>query len=138
MGADLDFFFRHDQGAVEQREIADCALAVLADRKRAARVTRDMFADHHCARLFAAKLSKDLCALAIKSLAKLDVRRDRLRPPVGFDVSIVLNVAHKFGSAATCRRFDNADMSAHSERQVATSRWKFSRCIKFRINAAAG
>ena len=33
MRSDLDLFLRHDQRAIEQREIADCAMTILADRK---------------------------------------------------------------------------------------------------------
>src|SRR4029450_644675 len=43
---DLDLLIRHDQRAIEQREITDRALAVLADRERTARITRNMSADN--------------------------------------------------------------------------------------------
>jgi hypothetical protein len=33
MRSDLDFFLRHDQRAIEQSEIADGAMAILADRE---------------------------------------------------------------------------------------------------------
>ena len=51
---DVDLLLRHDQCAIEQSEIADCTTAVLADRERTARITRNMFADDHRTRLFAA------------------------------------------------------------------------------------
>ena len=54
-----------------------------------------MLADNYCARLFGPKLSKDLGALAIKSLAKLHIARNWLWPPIGFDVSVFFNVAHE-------------------------------------------
>ena len=92
---DLDLFLGHDQRPVQQSKITDRALAVLADRKRASRVTGNVFADDDCARFFASKLSKNLRALAIKAVAELNVRRDRLRPPVTFDVAIFSNVAHE-------------------------------------------
>src|SRR5438445_785112 len=57
-----------------------------------------MFADNYCARLFAPKLSEDLRGLAIESLAKLNVVRNWLRPPIAFDVSIFSNVAHICGA----------------------------------------
>src|SRR5882724_6918887 len=94
MGSDLDVFLGHDQRAVEQREIADRALPVIADSKRAAGVTGNMFTDDDCARFFASEESKNLRALAIKAVAKCDIRRDRLLPPVVFYVSIFFNVAH--------------------------------------------
>ena len=114
IGSDLDLLVCHDQRAIEQREIADPALAIFADRKRTACVTRNMFADDDSARSFAPKLSEDLGALAIKSFAKLDIRRNWLRPPVVFDASIFSNVA-----------------------QCVTSCWEFSRRIEFRVNPAA-
>src|SRR6266550_804707 len=94
MRSDLDLFLGHDQRAVEQREIADRALPVIADSKRAAGVTGNMFTDDNCARCFASEHSKDLRALAIKAFPKCDVRRDGLRPPIAFDVPIFSNVAH--------------------------------------------
>src|SRR5207302_577188 len=64
---DLDLFLGHDQRPVQQSQITDRALAVLADRKRASRVTGNVFADDDCARYFASKLSKNLRALAINA-----------------------------------------------------------------------
>ena len=94
MRSDLNPFLCHDQGAIEQREIADRALPVLADSKRAAGVTGNMFTDDDCARFFTSEESKDLCALAIKAVAKCDIWRDRFGPPITFDVPIFSNVAH--------------------------------------------
>src|SRR5438034_256493 len=115
MRSDLDLFLSHDQGAIKQREIADRALPIVADGKRAAGITRNMFTDNDCARFFASELSENLRALAIKALAKCNIRRDRLRPPIAFDVPIFSNVAHGIADS------DNA-----------ASCWKFSRCVKFR------
>ena len=53
-----------------------------------------MFADNYGVRLFAPKLAEDLRGLAIESLAKLDIWRDRVRPPIGFDMSILSDVTH--------------------------------------------
>ena len=94
MRSDLNLFLRHDQRAIEQREIADRALPVVADGKRAAGVTGNVFTYDDCARFFASEESKDLRALAIKAVAKCDIRRDRFRPPIAFDVPIFPNVAH--------------------------------------------
>src|SRR5205809_3954243 len=58
-----------------------------------------MFADDDCVWLFAPQLPKDLRALAVKALAKLDVRWDRLRPPVAFNLPIFFTVAHEIGRA---------------------------------------
>ena len=93
--SDLDFVIGHDQRAVEQCEITDRASAVFADRKRTPGITRNMLADNDGACFFAPKLSKDLRALAIKSFAEFNIRWDRIRPPVTFDVSIFFNVAHE-------------------------------------------
>jgi hypothetical protein len=57
-----------------------------------------MFANYDCARFFASEHSKNLRALAIETLAELHVRRDRLLPPIVFNVSVLSNVAHN-GSA---------------------------------------
>src|SRR4029077_4125283 len=96
MRSDLDLFLRHDQRAVEQREIADRALAINSDGKGAPSVTGNMFADDHCPRFFVSEKSENLRALAIKALAELHVRRDRLLPPIVFYVSIFSNVAHRW------------------------------------------
>ena len=95
MRSDLDLLLGHNERAVQESEIADCALAILSNRKRAAGVARDVFADHNCARSFADQLAKNLCALAVKSFAKFHIFRDRLRPPIAFYVPILSNVAHK-------------------------------------------
>src|ERR1700754_886127 len=94
MRSDLNLFLRHDQRAIEQCEIADGALPVIADRKRTARVKGSMFTNNDCARFFASEKSKNLCTLAIKTFAKLHVRRDRFLPPILFNVSVFFNVAH--------------------------------------------
>ena len=95
MRSDLDLLLGHNERAVQKSEIADCALAIFSDRKRAASVTRDVFTDHNCARFFADQLAKNLRALAVKSLAKFHIFRDRLRPPIAFNVSILSDVAHE-------------------------------------------
>ena len=100
MRSDVDLLLGHDKRAIEQSEIADRALPVLADGKRAAGVTGNMFTDDDCARFFASEESKDLRALAIKALAKYDIRRDRFRPPIIFDVPIFSNVAHGIADSA--------------------------------------
>ena len=46
MRSDLDLVIRHDQRAVEQREITDRASAVFADRKRTPGITGNMPADN--------------------------------------------------------------------------------------------
>ena|SRR6266581_4657836 len=94
MRADVDLLLSHDERAVKQSEIADCAATVLANRERAAGVTGNMFANDNCAGLFADHLAKNLRGLAIKAFAEVDVRRDRVRPPILFHMSIVFNVAH--------------------------------------------
>jgi hypothetical protein len=44
--SDLDLLICHNQGAVQQREIAYRTVAVLTDGKRTAGVTRNVFADN--------------------------------------------------------------------------------------------
>ena len=95
MRSDLDLLLGHNERAVQESEIADCALAILSNRKRAAGVARDVFADHNCARSFADQLAENLGGLAIKSFAKLNILRNWLWPPIAFDVSIFSNVAHE-------------------------------------------
>jgi hypothetical protein len=55
-----------------------------------------MVADKYCARFLALQPSKDLCGLAIKSVAELHIARNWLWPPIAFDVSVLSNVAHDF------------------------------------------
>ena len=93
--SDVDLLLGHDKRAIEQSEIADGTLTVVADRKRAAGITGNMSADDNGPRVFAAKMPKNLRGLAIKSFAKFDICRDRLRPPVAFDMSISCYVAHE-------------------------------------------
>ena len=94
MRSDLDVFFRHDQRAIEQGEIADRTLAFIADGERTPSITGNVFADDDCARFFASELPKNLRALAIKAVAELHVRRDWFLPPIAIDASIFFNVAH--------------------------------------------
>src|SRR5438876_563543 len=107
MGSDLDVFLGHDQRAVEQREIADRALPIAADGKRAAGVTGNMFTDDDCARFFASEHSKDLRALAIKTFTKFHVLRDRFLPPVVFDVPVFFNVAHSISNSVILSKAKN-------------------------------
>src|SRR4030095_14204460 len=138
MRSDLDLFLCHDQRAIEQREIADRALPVVPDGEGAACVARNVFADDDGARFFASKFSKNLRGLAIKAVAECDIRRDRLRPPIAFDVPIFSNVAHEFGVWRPVAALKARTWPRPPEWQIITLRWKFSRCIKFRVNAAAG
>jgi hypothetical protein len=120
--SNLNPLLGHDQRAVKESEIADPTLAVFADGERAAGITGNMLADNYGTRFFAAKFPENLRALTIKSFAELNVVRDGLRPPIAFDASIFSNVAHNFGTAATRRRFESADMSAHSKLQMISPR----------------
>ena len=99
MRPNLNSFLRHDQGPIEQCEIADRALPLLADSERAAGVAGHMVTDDDCARFFASEESKNLRGLALKTFAKYDIRRDRFPPPIVFDVPICFNVAHEFVSS---------------------------------------
>jgi hypothetical protein len=99
MRSDLDLVFSHDERAIEQSEIADRALTVLSDRKRATGVTRNVIADDNRARLRAAKMPKNLRALAIKSVAKSYVWRDGMGPPIAFHMPISSDVVHNCGAS---------------------------------------
>jgi hypothetical protein len=66
-----------------------------------------MFADDHCARFFASEKSKNLRTLAIKTLAELHIRRDRLPPPIVFHVSIFSNVAHEIANSVILSKAKN-------------------------------
>src|SRR5947207_15496282 len=94
MRADVDLLLGHDERTVEQTKIADRAATVLAQRKGADGVTGNMVADGDGTRLFVAQHAKNLRGLTIKSIAKLDVRWDRVVPPIVFHMSILLDVAH--------------------------------------------
>src|SRR5262249_54487635 len=98
-----------------------------------------MFADDDRVRFFASKSSKNLRTFAIKSVAKLHVRRNRLRPPVVFDVSIFFNVAHGILNSVILSEA-KPQRSGRSPRGQACSlsSWEVSRCIKSGVNAAAG
>src|SRR5438874_9548574 len=76
-----------------------------------------MFADKNGTRLLAAKFPEDLRALAIKPFAKLDVWRDRIRPPVPFDMSIRPDVAHDCGASLSNVRADRRSEEHTSELQ---------------------
>ena len=53
-----------------------------------------MIADYDGTGFFAVEMAKDLRALAIESLAELDVGRDGVWPPIAFHMSIRFDVAH--------------------------------------------
>ena len=94
MGADLDPFFRHDEGPIQQREIPDGAAAVRADGKRAATVDRDVIAEDDGSRRLAFEMAEYLGAFAIETVAENDVGRDRFLPPIAFDPPLIVDVAH--------------------------------------------
>src|ERR1700730_5132709 len=88
MRSDLDLVLGHDKRAVEQREVANRAAPIFADRKGATGVTGDVVANHNRARSHVAQKTKNLRAFAIKSIAELNAGWNRLRPPVALDMSI--------------------------------------------------
>lgn len=94
-----------------------------------------MFANGYRSRFFSPKFSKDLRTLAIKALPELDVRRDRLRPPITFDVSVFSNVAHDFRLGRQVAALKRQPVHG-LKRQVAILRGKSSSGIKFRVNPA--
>src|SRR4029077_12081812 len=85
---DVDPFFRHDDRAVEQREVADAAFSILADRERTTGVNRNVIAEDDRARFFADQLLEDLRALAVKAVAEFYVGRNRLQIPIVLYMSI--------------------------------------------------
>src|ERR1039457_6460788 len=95
MRSNLDLLLGHDERAVEQSEISDRATSFCADGKRAAGVNRNMIPDDDRARIFAAQKTENLRGFAIETFAELDIRWDRMRPPIAFDMSILFDVAHE-------------------------------------------
>jgi hypothetical protein len=69
-------------------------MSVFFNRKRATSIARNVITDHDGTGFLAPEMPKDLRALAIKSFAEFDIRRNRLRPPVVYHESICLDVAH--------------------------------------------
>src|SRR5438046_10418826 len=94
MRSDLDLLLGHDECAVQESEIADCASTILSDRKGATRITGDVFTDHNCARFFADQFAKNLRALAVKSFAKFHISRSWMRTPLAFNLSLLSIVAY--------------------------------------------
>jgi hypothetical protein len=94
MRADLDSFLGHNERAIHQREIAYGTPAVHADRERTTSITGDVIAEDDGARRFAFQMAKNLRALAIEALAENDVGRNGILPPIAFDASFAVNVAH--------------------------------------------
>ena len=94
---DLDQLLRHDEGAVHQREIADRTAALLSERKRTTGVTGNVIAQLHGTFLAVAQKTKNLRRFTIKSGAELNVRRDRVRPPITFNPTLAVDVAHWVG-----------------------------------------
>src|SRR5262249_3444358 len=76
-----------------------------------------MFADHHSPRFFASESSKNLRALAIKAIAKLHVRRDRIRPPIMFNVPVFFNVAHGIASSVILSEAKNLGLFLNNARR---------------------
>src|SRR5438046_1624287 len=62
--------------------------------KGTACLIRNMSAQTECVRLFRFHEAKHLRGFAIKPLAKIDIRRDRMRPPITFYSAVRADVAH--------------------------------------------
>src|SRR5437763_16743303 len=91
--SDLDFFLGHNEGPIQQREIANRACAILAEGKRTPGIARNVFTNQNCPWRFVAELSEDLRALTIKSFVEFHVGRDWVGPPITFHVPICPYVA---------------------------------------------
>jgi hypothetical protein len=94
MGANLDPFLGHDEGAVHQGKVADGATAVHADGEGTAGITGNVIAENDGAGRFALEVAKDLGTLAVEAVAEDDVGRDRFLPPIVFDSALAVDVAH--------------------------------------------
>ena len=94
VAADLDQLLGHDERAVHQSEIADRAAAVDAERKGTTGVTGNVVAQPHGVLLAVAEEAKDLRRLAIEAGAEVNVRRNRISPPIAFDAALAVDVAH--------------------------------------------
>src|SRR5436190_732176 len=102
MRADLDAFFRHDEGPVHQGKIANETRSFFANGKRASGITGNVIADPDRSRRFGAEVAKNLRSLAVESLAKDNVWWNRLRPPIAFHAARTINVTH-WGEKDNCR-----------------------------------
>jgi hypothetical protein len=94
MRADVDLLLGHDQGAIEQCEIADRAASVLANGERAAGLTRNMVTNNNRARFLADHFPKNLRALAVEAFTEFHIWRNWVRPPILLHMSIRFDVAH--------------------------------------------
>ena len=92
--SDFNSFVRHDKRAVEQGKIANNGRTIYTQGKGTACVNRNMIAQTECVRLFRFHEAKHLRGFAIKPLAKIDIRRDRMRPPIAFHSAVRADVAH--------------------------------------------
>jgi len=58
-----------------------------------------MFPHDDCVWFFVSEKSENLRGFAIKPFAELHVRRDRLPPPIVFDMPVFFNVAHEIANS---------------------------------------
>jgi len=92
--SDFNSFVRHDKRAVEQGKIANNGRTIYSQGKGTACVNRNMIAQTECVRLFRFHEAKHLRGFTIKPLAKIDIRRDRMRPPIAFYSAVRADIAH--------------------------------------------
>src|SRR5204863_5471648 len=92
--SDFNSFVRHDKRAVEQGKIANNGRTTYSQGKGTACVNRNMIAQTECVRLFRFHEAKHLRGFTIKPLAKIDIRRDRMRPPIAFYSAVRADIAH--------------------------------------------
>jgi hypothetical protein len=92
--SDFDALFRHDDCTVQEREIADCACSLCANRERTPSVTGNVIAKFYCGGSAIAQKTKDLRRLAVKAFAKDNVGRNRVLPPIILYAALIVDVAH--------------------------------------------
>src|SRR5436305_6872164 len=92
--SDFNPFVRHDERAIEQSEITNDSRAIHSEGKGTPGVNGDVIAKAESMRRLRLHEAKHLRCFAIKPFAKIDIRRDRMRPPIAFYSVVHADVAH--------------------------------------------
>src|SRR5438105_320912 len=92
--SDFDPFVRHDERAVQQGEITNNGRAVHAEGKGTPGVNGDVIAEAKSMRRRRFHKAKHLRGFAIKPFAKIDIRRNWMRPPIAFYSAVRVDIAH--------------------------------------------
>ena len=92
--SDFNPFVRHNERAVQQGEITNDGRAIKPEGKRTPGVNGDVIAEAESMRRLRFHKTKHLRCFAIKPFAKIDIRRDRMRPPIAFYSAVRVDIAH--------------------------------------------